>query len=870
MYVDHEHTLRRRDVDATSWTSWRLPGDLQPVAVTRDGVVASAPGRDQVLVLHRFDGTSAALDGPRGEFATRDSQVIWSDDHAVAVGRHIIDTRAARAYAAPSSASGLAIRDGRASWRVSDGFVWATWGPTGLETRRVSFESFWEVSGAQSWPLADGLLILSSSYRAPDLHPRTFGRLFHLDFDGGEREVMASAYSAAPEPDGATLVVGASEPSDPLRLQRIDPDGSITPVGDLTPRLSRVRTLFLGDDHVIWTDRSRRSAAVLSAPWSHAFRAPHERAALPTDCGHACSFTYAADGSLGHVVDRDTLVVHHPSGAATTRIPLTVDRWDRPRLETLDPPWAVVDHGSDALPEIDVIDLRDASSRRFRVGEYWSTVQERRWALDSGILYRLGQIHPTWSAREVVREDLATGRVDTVRLPACTRPRDLGVRGAWLRVTCGDGISPETVVWSQVTGTTHRFPFEPAFVREYLLGNGFLLHDAGFDTAWTPLGPVLDWRPLPGIDGAMGDAIISAGRRASVGWISSGRALVAQLPVAATEPTRPHRTVAPATAPTVLAATAYDDELFVELGDADPAEELLGVHIHMAGIPSTGSGSEVIVAPGQTEVRIPLHEGSFLPSSTRTMTVTAENLRGSAETTYLVRYGPPPVPETPPVPAPPPVLAAPPPTAPIVARAPRFSVRWGATPGAVAHQRRTRVIGLAGRPGPWRVSSPTAGTPPTLRQRVAPGRTSCTAARAINSAGVPGPWSPAACTSRSVDDRALTRGDGWRRVRDREAQGRSLLVSSRHGASLRLEADGVQVVWVWVRICRGCGRAQLWMGPHRVRSIGTRAPRTTIRRFRLSGFAPTSGPVRIRVTGQGKPVGIDGVAVRPWAAISAP
>ncbi|KQW45968.1 hypothetical protein ASC77_18850 [Nocardioides sp. Root1257] len=179
----------------------------------------------------------------------------------------------------------------------------------------------------------------------------------------------------------------------------------------------------------------------------------------------------------------------------------------------------------------------------------------------------------------------------------------------------------------------------------------------------------------------------------------------------------------------------------------------------------------------------------------------------------------------------------------------RVTARWSGTapPDATltSYDVRTRVGTTRTRLGAWRVRSAVPSTTRSLAARVAPGRTWCLGVRAHDSAGRVSAWSAPVCSSRPVDDRALT-ARGWLRQKAAAADSRTLTSTGRRGVALRLKAVRSGHVAVVVRgatrnrlrvtlggrllgttpATRGPGRHVLWL-PARAARTGTLVLTTT-------------------------------------------
>ena len=147
----------------------------------------------------------------------------------------------------------------------------------------------------------------------------------------------------------------------------------------------------------------------------------------------------------------------------------------------------------------------------------------------------------------------------------------------------------------------------------------------------------------------------------------------------------------------------------------------------------------------------------------------------------------------------------------------------------------------------------------------APGFEYCFSVRARDHAGNVSSFGKAKCMALPVDDPALKASGGWTRKQGSSGDYlRTVSVSSRNGATLSLGGVFAKQIAVLVRLCPGCGTIQAFQG---TRSLGFADLRnsTTVKRFLITGPTLSSvkhGTVKVKVVTSGKPVWIDGLAVR--------
>ncbi|HMC69837.1 MAG TPA: hypothetical protein VKJ07_11845, partial [Mycobacteriales bacterium] len=104
---------------------------------------------------------------------------------------------------------------------------------------------------------------------------------------------------------------------------------------------------------------------------------------------------------------------------------------------------------------------------------------------------------------------------------------------------------------------------------------------------------------------------------------------------------------------------------------------------------------------------------------------------------------------------------------------------------------------------------------------------------------------------------------GWRRVASAASFRGTLSVSSIRGARLRLPQAHAAQVALLVRTCPTCGRLDIYRGGLLWRSVNTRSARPHTRVLLLQPpFSPRTMTLSLQVRTAGKPVYVDGVAVR--------
>jgi hypothetical protein len=144
---------------------------------------------------------------------------------------------------------------------------------------------------------------------------------------------------------------------------------------------------------------------------------------------------------------------------------------------------------------------------------------------------------------------------------------------------------------------------------------------------------------------------------------------------------------------------------------------------------------------------------------------------------------------------------------------------------------------------------------------VAAGGTTCVQVRQL----VPGRTTAAVarCTSTPVDDRALPSRGRWARTASARAYRGTASMASSRGASLTLAHARGRGLAVVATLVRGGGSLGVYVGGRRVALLSTAATGATYRHvFLLGGLVLRGGPVVLRVETSGRPVLVDGLAVR--------
>ncbi len=167
------------------------------------------------------------------------------------------------------------------------------------------------------------------------------------------------------------------------------------------------------------------------------------------------------------------------------------------------------------------------------------------------------------------------------------------------------------------------------------------------------------------------------------------------------------------------------------------------------------------------------------------------------------------------------------------------------------------TTGWTQQPGWSSLASPSVRTPD-----LAQGDSVCLSVRAHDGVGNRSRWTAPRCTSRPLDDRALTASTGWTR-----ATGSSYWLNTitRTTASTQtLRRTGVQLsrVGVVATVCSGCGLVDVKVGTSTIGSINLAAAALGQKRvLMLPAFTERTGTVTVRSVSSGKQIAIDGLVV---------
>jgi hypothetical protein len=163
------------------------------------------------------------------------------------------------------------------------------------------------------------------------------------------------------------------------------------------------------------------------------------------------------------------------------------------------------------------------------------------------------------------------------------------------------------------------------------------------------------------------------------------------------------------------------------------------------------------------------------------------------------------------------------------------------------------------RPAAWQATSATS-----LKPAVAAGHEYCFSVRARDRAGNLSAWSADHCTAVPLDDRALAISKGWTRSTGKAYLHHTVTTTSTKGAELTLAGVSARRVLVYASTCSSCGKVEVKIGKTVIGHLNLRSAKanaSVLLSLPLSS-AIRKGVLSIVVTTKGKPVKIDGVALR--------
>lgn len=193
-------------------------------------------------------------------------------------------------------------------------------------------------------------------------------------------------------------------------------------------------------------------------------------------------------------------------------------------------------------------------------------------------------------------------------------------------------------------------------------------------------------------------------------------------------------------------------------------------------------------------------------------------------------------------------------------------VSWtaSAAAGLSGFQVRTRKAAWNGGFGAWSVSWPSVAA---SARSISPsglvrGDLYCYEARAGDTLGHWSAWTAERCTARPLDDRSVTAGKHWTRIKGSAFWNGTATVSTRNGASMSRSSAQLDRIALVATHCPTCGKVRVYVGNALIGTVNLAAKHTTHQVTTvLSAFSLRSGTVRLVVITSGKSVQIDGLGI---------
>ena len=161
--------------------------------------------------------------------------------------------------------------------------------------------------------------------------------------------------------------------------------------------------------------------------------------------------------------------------------------------------------------------------------------------------------------------------------------------------------------------------------------------------------------------------------------------------------------------------------------------------------------------------------------------------------------------------------------------------------------------------GTWRTYTTTSASSVKLTLTV--GYTYCLQVQTRDLSGNASPWSPATCTVRPLDDRALVAGSGWTRKTNSHYYKLTFTKASTKSRVLTYAKTRARHLAVIAATCGTCGGVRVYIGTRYVGTASLHASGTHYRQvLDLPPFPITSGTVKL-VTTANRLVPIDGIVI---------
>ena len=145
---------------------------------------------------------------------------------------------------------------------------------------------------------------------------------------------------------------------------------------------------------------------------------------------------------------------------------------------------------------------------------------------------------------------------------------------------------------------------------------------------------------------------------------------------------------------------------------------------------------------------------------------------------------------------------------------------------------------------------------------LAQGDSICVVVRGYDVVGNVSPWTPPTCTSRPLDDRALTASTGWTRASGSSYWLQTVTKTTAKDKTLSRAAVHLGRVGLVATVCPTCGVVVVKVGNTTIGQINLKASAIHHKRVRLlPEFAPRTGTVMVKSASSGKGINIDGLVL---------
>lgn len=181
--------------------------------------------------------------------------------------------------------------------------------------------------------------------------------------------------------------------------------------------------------------------------------------------------------------------------------------------------------------------------------------------------------------------------------------------------------------------------------------------------------------------------------------------------------------------------------------------------------------------------------------------------------------------------------------------------------GVASYQLRYRAAAATGHYGAWVMptSWQNLTTTTATTAGLAQGSTRCVSVRATDHAGNVSAWSPATCTTRAIDDRALSPSAHWKRAKGASYWNGTATTTSTKGAVLSFAHAHASRLGLVASTCSTCGKVAIYVGAHKVGTLNLKGTKASRKILLLPVFSARAGTVKIKVLTSKLSVVIDGL-----------